>query len=393
MYHILTLNEIAKIGIDQLDADTYCVSKEEKRPDGILLRSFSMHDMELCDSVLAIARAGAGTNNIPVDKCSEKGIVVFNTPGANANAVKELVLAGLFLSSRKIAEGIAWTKALAGESGVEALAEKGKSQFVGPEIQGKRLGVIGLGAIGVLVANAAKSLGMEVLGFDPFLSVDAAWSLSRSVRKGASLEEVVAESDYITVHVPLNEKTKGMYGKDLFAATKKGARLLNFARGELVDMEALKVALLDGTIAKYVTDFPTEEALALPNTIVLPHLGASTPESEENCAEMAALELKDYLEYGNIKNSVNFPECFMPYSGKCRIAIAHRNIPNMVSSIATIFAQDDINIDNMINKSKGKVAYTMIDADEMEGREALLTQELNQVRGVFGARLVRKEEV
>lgn len=389
MYNILTLNAIAKVGLDKLPADNFAVSENTENPDGIILRSYDMHQMELPSNLKGVARAGAGTNNIPIDKCSEKGIVVFNSPGANANAVKELVLTGILLSSRKIVDGIEWVKTLKGQENVDKLVEKGKSKFVGPEIEGKTLGVIGLGAIGVLVANSAKALGMNVIGYDPFLSVDSAWKLNSSIINAKSMEEVVAESDYITIHVPLNDKTRNTFNKDLFAATKKGARLLNLARGELVETEALKEALADGTIACYVTDFPNSEVIELENVIAIPHLGASTPESEDKCAIMAAMELRDFLEYGNIKNSVNFPNCEIPYTGKSRVSIAHKNIPNMVSSIANVFAKEGINIDNMLNKSKGSVAYTLIDVDNLFNKNEELVKELEAIEGVAKARVVK----
>lgn len=390
VYDILTLNAISEKGLNKLPEENFRIGDDTENPEGIILRSFSMHDMELPESLLAIARAGAGTNNIPIDRCSENGIVVFNTPGANANAVKELVLTGLFISSRKVVDGIAWTKTLKGKPDIDKLVEKGKKNFVGPEIKGKTLGVIGLGAIGVLVANAAKGLGMEVLGYDPFLSVDAAWSLSSSVIKGTSIENVVSQCDYITLHIPLNNKTENMYNDELFKYTKTGAKLLNFARGELVDQKALKNAINSGIISTYVTDFPTDEIMEMENVIVTPHLGASTPESEENCAEMAAKELKHFLNYGNIKNSVNFPNCIIPYDGKCRVSIAHKNVPNMVSSIASVFSKEGINIDNMMNKSKGNWAYTLIDADELKGSGPQLVKQLKEINGVVKARVVRE---
>lgn len=390
MFNILTLNAISNIGLDALPRESFAVSDKLVSPDGIILRSFNMHDYEIPNSVLAVARAGAGTNNIPVDKCSDKGIVVFNTPGANANAVKELVLTALLISSRKIVDGINWAKTLKGTQNIEAAAEQGKKDFVGPEIYGKKLGVIGLGAIGVMVANTAKSLGMEVLGYDPFLSVDAAWSLSRSVTKAASMEAIVSECDYITIHIPLNDKTKYMFNDNLLNVTKPGARLINFSRGELVDNTSLKKAIEKGIISTYVTDFPGEEILNIDNTIVLPHIGASTPESEENCALMAAKELKHYLEYGNIKNSINYPDCIIPYDGKCRVAIAHKNIPNMVTAIATTFSEKEINIDNMLNKSKGGNAYTLIDVDDLMNKGSELINEISNIEGIVSARIVRE---
>lgn len=390
MYNIKTLNAISEVGLNKLEPERFDVCSGIENPDGIILRSFEMHDMDLPEALACVARAGAGTNNIPIEKCSEKGIVVFNTPGANANAVKELVLTGIFLSSRKIVEGIEWAKELKGKENVDKLVEKGKGQFTGPEIKGKKLGVIGLGAIGVLVANAAVNLGMEVYGFDPFLSVDAAWSLSSEVIKARSMEELVSKCDYITIHIPLNKSTKNMYNKELFSVTKQGARLLNFARGGLVDIEALKCAIEDGTITAYVTDFPDAEVIELDNVICIPHLGASTPESEENCAEMAAVELKQYLEYGIIKNSVNFPDCDAPYTGKARLAVLHKNASGEIGSITAIISGAGLNIDNMINKSKGNWAYTLINLDTFEGKSSELVEKLNKLEGVCRVRIVKE---
>lgn len=389
MYNVLTLNSISEVGLNKLNPKKYVIGNEIADPDGIILRSYDMHQMEFPETLAAVARAGAGTNNIPIDKCSEKGIVVFNTPGANANAVKELVLTGIFLSSRKIVAGIEWAKELKGKENVDKLVEKGKGQFTGPEIMGKKLGVIGLGAIGVLVANAAISLGMEVYGYDPFLSVDAAWSLSSKVKRAGTREELVAECDYITIHVPLNDNTRGMYNKELFEITKPGARLLNFARGGIVDTAALKEAIDKGIITEYITDFPDAEVIELDNVICIPHLGASTPESEENCAEMAALELKQYLEYGNIKNSVNFPACSIPYTGKARLAILHRNIKGMVGAVANAISDEGLNIDNMVNNNKGEYAYTLIDLDTFDGKQDDIAAKLAKVEGILKVRIVK----
>ncbi|MDR4022564.1 MAG: 3-phosphoglycerate dehydrogenase family protein [Eubacteriales bacterium] len=389
MYNVLTLNSISEVGLNKLNPKKYVIGNEIADPDGIILRSYDMHQMELPETLAAVARAGAGTNNIPIDKCSEKGIVVFNTPGANANAVKELVLTGIFLSSRKIVAGIEWAKELKGKENVDKLVEKGKGQFTGPEIMGKKLGVIGLGAIGVLVANAAISLGMEVYGYDPFLSVDAAWSLSSKVKRAGTREELVAECDYITIHVPLNDNTRGMYNKELFEITKPGARLLNFARGGIVDTAALKEAIDKGIITEYITDFPDAEVIEFDNVICIPHLGASTPESEENCAEMAALELKQYLEYGNIKNSVNFPACSIPYTGKARLAILHRNIKGMVGAVANAISDEGLNIDNMVNNNKGEYAYTLIDLDTFDGKQDDIAAKLAKVEGILKVRIVK----
>ncbi len=361
MYQIQTLNKISKKGLARL-GDNYTCADEVANPDGIILRSFKMHDMELPDSLRAVARAGAGVNNIPIDKCTDKGVVVFNTPGANANAVKELVLAALLLSSRKIVQGIAWTKTLAGQGdAISGLVEKGKSNFVGPEIEGKTLGVVGLGAIGVRVANAAHHLGMDVVGFDPYLSVDAAWHLTRFAHKANDLQTLLEKADYITVHVPATPQTKGMFNSEAFASMKPGARLLNFSRDTLVDEDDVLAALDSGKLACYVTDFASEALLNHDSVICMPHLGASTPESEENCAVMAADEIKDFLENGNITNSVNFPACDMGKAVGTRITVLHRNVPNMLKQFTDALASKSVNIENMLNKSKGDNAYTMID--------------------------------
>lgn len=359
MFQIQTLNKISKKGLSRL-GENYTCADEVANPDGIILRSFKMHDMELPESLRAVARAGAGVNNIPIDKCTEKGVVVFNTPGANANAVKELVLAALLLSSRKIVQGIQWTKTLAGQGdAISGLVEKGKSNFVGPEIEGKTLGVVGLGAIGVKVANDAHHLGMNVIGYDPYLSVDAAWHLTRFAQKANDLNTLLEKADYITIHVPATPETKGMFNSEAFAAMKSGARLLNFSRDSLVDEADVIEALNTGKLSAYITDFATEALLAQENVICMPHLGASTPESEENCAVMAADEIKDFLENGNIKNSVNFPACDMGKAMGTRITVLHKNVPNMISKFTD--ALSATNIDNMLNKSKGDNAYTMID--------------------------------
>ncbi len=388
MNKIQTLNKISPIGLDLFPRDDYEIASEIPNADAVVLRSFKMHDMDLPASLKAVARAGAGVNNIPIDKCTEKGIVVFNTPGANANSVKELVLMSLFLSSRRVVDGIAWAKSLMGQGAeVPKLIEKGKSNYAGPEIKGKKLGVIGLGAIGVMVANDAVSLGMDVTGFDPFLSVDAAWGLSRSVNKAVSLDTLIADSDYISIHVPLNDKTKGLINNDKFALMKKGVRLLNFSRGGLVNNEDLKGALANGAVAAYVTDFPDEDMLKEPNVIPCPHLGASTPEAEDNCAIMAVNQLRDYLELGNIKNSVNFPECQMAPSGQYRIVVANNNIPNMVGQITTVLAGSKINITDLLNKSRGDVAYNIIDVDG-EVTDVQL-EAIRSIEGVIMTRLIK----
>ena len=362
MYQIKTLNKIAPAGLNVLGAD-YTVADAVENPDAILVRSASMHDMELPASLKAIARAGAGVNNIPVDKCAEAGIVVFNTPGANANAVKELVIAGMLISSRRVIPAIEWAKTLAGKGDVVGkLVEKGKSAFVGPEISHKRLGVIGLGAIGVLVANAAVSLGMEVYGYDPYLSVDAAWGLSSEIIHAKSLGEIYQNCDYITLHVPLTPDTKNCINAEAIASMKQDVRILNFARGGLVDEDAVLAALEEKKVAAYVTDFPSDKVIGKEGVIAVPHLGASTPESEENCAYMAARQVKDFLENGNIKNSVNFPNVDMPRTpGCCRICIIHRNLPNVLSPMTDAISQAGFNIENMHSKSKKDFAYTILD--------------------------------
>ncbi|MVB12604.1 D-3-phosphoglycerate dehydrogenase [Caprobacter fermentans] len=361
MYQIKCLNKISPVGTSRF-GENYSCSDSVENPEAILVRSASMHEMELPANLLAVARAGAGVNNIPIDKCSEKGIVVFNTPGANANAVKELVLAGLLMSSRRIVSGIEWAKTLKGKGDeVGKLVEKGKSQFVGPEIKGKTLGVIGLGAIGILVANAAHSLGMEVLGYDPYLSVDAAWGLSRSVKHAHSLDDIYAESDYITVHVPLLPDTKEMINAEAISKMKDGVHLLNFARGGLFNRPDVLAAVKSGKVATYATDFPDDSLLGVENVLAFPHLGASTPESEDNCARMAADELIDYLENGNIRNAVNLPSVSMARNGFTRICLFHRNVPNVISKLSGILANANINIENMQSKAKKDYAYVILD--------------------------------
>ena len=360
MFHVHCLNKISKAGTDCFN-ENYEVGAEVQNPDAVMVRSASMHEMDFNPELLAIARAGAGVNNIPLDRCSEEGIVVFNTPGANANAVKELVLAALLMTSRKIVDGIEWVQTLKGEEGDPAkLVEKGKSAFSGPEISGKKLGVIGLGAIGILVANAAKSLGMEVYGYDPYLSVDAAWGLSRSIHHARTLDEIYAVSDYITVHVPLTPDTREMVNAESIAKMKDGVRLLNFARGELMNTADVLAALESGKVAAYATDFASTELIGAKGVLVTPHLGASTPESEDNCARMAARELMDYLENGNIRNSVNMPAVSMPREGT-RICILHKNVPNTISLFSGAAAKEGLNIENMSSKSKKDYAYTILD--------------------------------
>ena len=388
MFKIQTLNKISPRGLDLFPHDTYEVASELGNPDAIVLRSFKMHDMELPETLSAIARAGAGTNNIPIDRCSEKGIVVFNTPGANANAVKEMVLTALLLASRDIVGGISWVQSIKEEGeNVPALVEKGKSQFAGQEIKGKKLGIVGLGAIGAMVANDALALGMEVVGYDPYLSVDAAWELSSDVKKATGLETLLSDVDYLSIHVPLLESTKGMFNSEKFAMMKNGIKILNFARGGLVDNEDIKEALASGKVSTYVTDFPSADLLGVEGVIPIPHLGASTSESEENCATMACQQVKDFLQTGNIRNSVNFPTCELPVkSGHKRIIIANKNIPNMISEITSVLADSKVNIGDMLNKSKGDLAYNIIDVDGEIAEEVF--DELSAVNGIIMVKIL-----
>lgn len=386
MYNILTLNKIAKIGTDRFGAN-YEIADNVENPDGIILRSFNMHEMDIPETVKAIARAGAGVNNIPIDKCSEKGIVVFNTPGANANAVKELAIAGLFLASRKVTDAVEWSKTLKGEGDqVGKLVEKGKSNFAGPEVYGKTIGIIGLGAIGVMVANAAYRLGMDVIGYDPYISVDAAWEISRHVEKSNDLSDMISKCDYISLHLPLNDSTRNMINKDLFAKAKDGIRVLNFARGELVNSDDIIEALESGKVASYVTDFPNDKVIGVPGVVTIPHLGASTPESEDNCAVMAAKQLKDFIENGNVKNSVNFPNCAEPKTTANRIVVAHRNVPNVISTLSGMLADKKMNIEHLTNKSKKDLAITLIDTDDEVSAD--LISEIQALDDILSARLV-----
>lgn len=386
MYKIDLLNNISEKGLS-LFTEKYEYRADISEPDGILVRSKEMKDMSLPPSVKAIARAGAGVNNIPIDKCSEKGIVVFNTPGANANGVKELVVLGLLLSSRKVTEGISWAKGLVGEGDkVPDLIEKGKSKYGGTEILGKKMGVVGLGAIGIMVANAAESLGMEVSGYDPYLSIDAAWRLSRNIKRSAGMDRLLAECDYISLHVPLNKETRGFMNADKFAVMNRGAKLLNFSRRELVNSADLLKAITDGIVSCYVTDFPDEELIKMDKCIAIPHLGASTEESEENCAIMAAMQLMDFLENGNIKNSVNFPECFLDRSSNQRLAISNQNSPGMIEKITHLFADNKLNIADMLNKSKGTIAYNIIDVDGVINDDLL--KKFGSIEGVIGVRVL-----
>lgn len=388
MYNIQTLNKISKYGTDNFDTAKYTVADDVANPDAIMVRSAAMHDMEFGSNLLAIARAGAGVNNIPVDKCAEQGICVFNTPGANANAVKELVIAGLLLTSRKIPDAMIWAQTLKGNGAeVGKMVEKGKSQFAGPEIMGKTLGVIGLGAIGVLVANAAIALGMNVVGYDPFLSVKAALGLDPSVKTAADVKDLYAAADYVTIHVPFNADTKGTINADAIAAMKDGVRVLNFARGELVDNSAILPALESGKVAAYITDFPSDEVLGAKGVIAVPHLGASTPESEDNCAKMAALELIDYIENGNIKNSVNYPDASMNAAGT-KICVMHKNVPAVISALTTALGDAGLNIDNMLNKSKKDYAYTLLDVAGNVSDDVVA--KLSAVDTVIKVRVIKK---
>lgn len=383
MYNIQLLNKIAKCGTQIFD-ENYTVSDAVTNPDGIMVRSAAMHDMEFGKELLAIARAGAGVNNIPLDKCSEDGIVVFNTPGANANAVKELAVCALLLASRKIVDGINWASALTED--VAKAVEKGKSAFVGPEIAGKTLGIIGLGAIGAQLANTAIHLGMNVYGYDPFITVDAAWRLSKSVKHAKALDDIFANCDYISIHVPSTPDTKGMINEKSISAMKDGVRILNLARADLVIASDVKKALESGKVASYVTDFPTEEVIGVPGIIAIPHLGASTPESEDNCAVMAAEELKNYIETGNIKNSVNFPEAFIPYSGLKRIAVFHKNVPSMLAQISSALSDSNINIANMVNGSKKDNAYTLIEINGDVSDDVI--EKLTNIQNVTRVRVI-----
>lgn len=383
MYQINTLNKISPAGLDHFDRTKYAWGEDIVDADAVMVRSASMHEMEFDKNLKAIARAGAGVNNIPVEKCSEKGIVVFNTPGANANAVKEMVILSLLMSARKISASMEWIKTLAG-SGAEVtkLVEKGKGQFVGPEISGKKLGVIGLGAIGILVANTAEALGMTVYGYDPYISVDGAWSLSQSVIHVNSLKEIYENCDYITLHVPATKETKGFINASSIAMMKSGVRLLNFARGDLVEEKDILDALDEKQVKVYLTDFPTDAMLTHPGVVAFPHLGASTPESEDNCARMAALELIDYLENGNIRNSVNLPAASLPKTALPRICVIHKNVPTIISQISS--GMGGVNIENMLNKSRGDMAYTMLDVDTVPAEDSI-----EKIRAIEGVILVR----
>ena len=388
MLKIQTLNKIDPEGLRVFPLSKYEIVGETANPDAILLRSFAMHEMEIPDSLKAVARAGAGVNNIPIDRCTDKGVVVFNTPGANANAVKELVIAGMLLASRDIQGGIAWVQTLKSEGDkVPALVEKGKAAFGGFELKGKTLAIIGLGDIGVLVANVAQSLGMKVIGFDPFITVDNAWKLDQKIVRSESIEGCLAQADFITLHVPLMDATRGLINAEKISVMKDGVKILNFARGELVKNADIIAGIERKKITCYVTDFPDASLLNVPGIIPIPHLGASTNESEVNCAIMAANQLIDFLENGNIRNSVNFPKATMDRNCCARIIIANRNIPNMVSQITAILAQDNINIANMLNRNKNEVAYNIIDTDQNEIQDKVL-KNIKAIEGVLMVRII-----
>lgn len=387
MYQVKLFNKISKVGLDRLDPAEYTYSEDFDQYDAVLVRSAKLHDTKFPENLKCIARAGAGVNNIPLDRCAEEGIVVFNTPGANANAVKELVVCGLMLASRDIVGGIEWTKSLAGTPDIGPAAEKGKSKFAGPEIMGKRLGVIGLGAIGVQVANAAVGLDMEVWGYDPYLSVDGALKLSRAVKHITDVSEIFANCDYITLHVPLTPDTKYLINEDAVAKMKDGVRIINIARGELVDEDVMAAALACGKVARYVSDFASDAMLAQKNAVIMPHLGASTPESEDNCAKMAAAEIREFLEYGTIRNSVNFPNLKVPYEGGHRLCLIHKNVPNMIAQITSTLSAQGMNIENMGNRSRGDYAYTIVDVNGVP-TDAVL----DAIRAVDGMMRVRSIE-
>lgn len=385
MYNIKLLNKISNVGLKKYDTSKYVYGDDVQNPDAVMVRSASMHDMQMPESLLAIARAGAGTNNIPVSDCADNGIVVFNTPGANANAVKELVILGLLLSSRKVTKAVDWCKTIKGEGdNVGKTVEKGKSAFAGPEIKGKTLGVIGLGAIGRLVAEAAVDLGMSVIGYDPYLPENA--QLKPGITVNNNLDEIFPVADYITVHVPLTPDTKHMINAESIAKMKNTVRIMNFARGDLADSDAVINALDEGEMACYVTDFPDAKLIGVDGVIAIPHLGASTPESEENCAEMAAQELIDYLEDGNIKNSVNMPNVFMQRTGKVRVTVIHKNQPNMIATITDTISKDGVNIASFEDKNRGEIAYSIIDCDNAVSDR--IANDINSIEGVIRVRVI-----
>ncbi len=386
MKNILCLNKIAAVGTDKLDKNEYKIGTDVEAPDAIMVRSAAMHEMTFAPNTLAIARAGAGVNNIPVERCAKEGIVVFNTPGANANGVKELAICALMLASRNVIGGVKWVDTLIGTEGVAKAVEAGKSKFAGVEVFGKKLGVIGLGAIGGMVANTAVHLGMQVNGCDPFLSVDAAWNINHHVNKAATFADIFKECDYISLHVPATPDTKNMINAETIATMKDGVRIINLSRADLVNAEDMKAALASGKVAAYVTDFPTDTMIGVEGAVTIPHLGASTAESEDNCAVMAALELDDYLRYGNIKNSVNFPNVNMPISGDKRVCLLHANVPTILSQITTILSDTGVNIENMTNKSKGDNAYTVVDVTGGISDETI--EKLSAVDGIARVRVI-----
>ena len=385
MLKVKLMNKIAKVGTDVLSANKYEVSASVENEDAIMVRSAALHDIPFSKNLRAIARCGAGVNNIPVEKCTQEGIVVFNTPGANANAVKELAVAALILASRDIIGGVQWTQTLSGQTGVAKTVEAGKSAFVGHELAGKTLGVVGLGAIGGMVANVAVSLGMRVMGYDPYITAKAAWSLAPSVQQAADYTEIFKNCDYISLHVPATPQTKNMICKESIAQMKDGVRLLNLARADLVDAAAVKDGIAVGKIASYVTDFPTDETVGVKGIVTIPHLGASTVESEDHCAVMAAQQLDEFLSCGNIRNSVNFPTVGLPRSEEPRVCIMHKNIPNMLSQITSAFSGENINIENLANGSKGEVAYTIVESKVQAGAHVVET--LKGIEGIFGVRV------
>ncbi len=386
MYNVKLLNKIAAVGTDNLDPALYNIGENVEAPDAIMVRSAVMHEMEFGPELLCIARAGAGVNNIPVDRCAKEGIVVFNTPGANANGVKELTLCAILLAARKITAGVEWAKTLQGNPDAAKAVEKGKSAFGGTEVRGKTLGVVGLGAIGGMVANAAVHLGMNVLGYDPYLSVEAAWNLSHNVERAAGYEDIFKKADYITLHIPATPTTKNIINAASIATMKDGVKIINLARADLVNAEDLKAALASGKVSAYVTDFPTPEVIGVDGVIAIPHLGASTEESEDNCAVMAARELDQYVRYGNIKNSVNFPNVNIPYTGAARVCLFHDNIPDMIAQISGAFSSEGVNIENLIDQAKGDNAYTVI---EINGKvPAAVVEKLNAINGVNRVRVI-----
>lgn len=384
MKNIKLMNKIAKIGTDVFESENFNVSESVENPDAIMVRSASLHDMEFPENLYAIARAGAGVNNIPVDKCTEKGIVVFNTPGANANGVKELAICALVLAARDVVGGIKWVETLNGEGDVAKLVEKGKGAYVGNELLGKKLGVVGLGAIGGMVANAANALGMSVMGYDPYITPAAAWSLAPSIKQATSYDEIFKSCDYITLHVPSTPTTKNMISEKSLALMKNGVRIINLARADLVNADDMKAAIESGKVAKYVTDFPTEDTVGVKGIVNIPHLGASTYESEDHCAVMAAKQLREYLLYGNIKNSVNFPSVSLPHTSCSRVAVMHKNRPNMLSQITAAFSKERVNIENMASGSKGDDSYAILETNS-EVNEKIIDAVM-KIDGVFGVR-------